>query len=73
MPLSSQKAAGSVSAALLHNNFTVKGKEEFSDVIKKLLREKFPGVPLVAWGKRLLLILIFTIKLLKEFATQQGT
>ncbi|GAX82035.1 hypothetical protein CEUSTIGMA_g9463.t1 [Chlamydomonas eustigma] len=37
-------------AALLHNNFTLKGKEEFADVIKKLLRDKYPGTVLVSWG-----------------------
>jgi hypothetical protein len=36
--------------ALLHNNFTLKGKEEFADVIKKLLRDKYPGTVLVSWG-----------------------
>lgn len=46
-----QRFGGSISAALLHNNFTVKGKEEFSDVIKKLLRDKYPGMSLIAWGE----------------------
>jgi len=43
---------GHLDGALLHSNFTVKGKEEYSDVIKKLLRDKYPGVPLIAWGER---------------------
>lgn len=41
---------GTCHGALLSNHFTAPGKEEFSDTLRTLLKEKYPDVPVVCWG-----------------------
>jgi hypothetical protein len=41
---------GHVAAAFLHHNFTAKGKEQFSDALKQVLKEH-PDIPIICWGK----------------------
>ena len=36
--------------ALLHHKFTAAGKEEFSETLRKFLREKSPDTVVVGWG-----------------------
>lgn len=39
-----------MSAAFLSHHFTALGKEEFSDTLRAVLKEKFPEVPVICWG-----------------------
>lgn len=41
---------GHVEAAFLHHNFTARGKEQFSDALKQVLKEN-PEIPIICWGK----------------------
>ncbi|KAJ9517680.1 hypothetical protein QJQ45_025150 [Haematococcus lacustris] len=43
-------ATGKCDVALLSHHFTAPGKEEFSDALRKVLRDKYPTVPIVVWG-----------------------
>jgi len=45
-----QTKFGRVDVVLMHDRFTAKGKEEYSDAVKKVLKEKFAHVPVVCCG-----------------------
>ena len=44
------QTCGQCHAALLSNHFTHPGKEEFSDTLRKVIKEKYPDVPVICWG-----------------------
>eukprot|EP00197_Chlamydomonas_leiostraca_P004858 CAMPEP_0202869018 /NCGR_PEP_ID=MMETSP1391-20130828/11616_1 /ASSEMBLY_ACC=CAM_ASM_000867 /TAXON_ID=1034604 /ORGANISM="Chlamydomonas leiostraca, Strain SAG 11-49" /LENGTH=227 /DNA_ID=CAMNT_0049549263 /DNA_START=111 /DNA_END=790 /DNA_ORIENTATION=+ len=44
------QATGTVHAAFLHNRFTAPGKEEYSDALRKVLRDQHPETVVVCWG-----------------------
>ncbi len=44
------QTCGQCHGALLHNHFTAPGKAEFSDTLRKVLKEKHPDVPVICWG-----------------------
>mmetsp|Transcript_6346 Transcript_6346/g.14052 ORF Transcript_6346/g.14052 Transcript_6346/m.14052 type:complete len:468 (-) Transcript_6346:1499-2902(-) len=44
------QVAGVCHGALLSHHFTAPGKEEFSDTLRKVLKEKYSTVPIVCWG-----------------------
>lgn len=44
------QTCGTCHAAFLSNHFTAPGKEEFSDTLRKVLKEKYADVPVVCWG-----------------------
>lgn len=41
---------GDVHIALLHQKFTAPGKEEFSETLRKFLKDKCPNTVVVGWG-----------------------
>ncbi|KAF5837331.1 hypothetical protein DUNSADRAFT_4539 [Dunaliella salina] len=43
-------ASGGLHVALLSNHFTAPGKAEFSDALRKVLRDQFHETPIVCWG-----------------------
>ncbi|KAG2496069.1 hypothetical protein HYH03_005988 [Edaphochlamys debaryana] len=45
------QTCGVCHAAFLSNHFTAQGKEEFSDTLRKVLKERHPDVPVICWGK----------------------
>jgi hypothetical protein len=44
------QAYGDLPVALLHYKFTAAGKEEFSETLRKFLRDKCPNTVVVGWG-----------------------
>jgi hypothetical protein len=47
-----QQTLGKVDAALLDYKFTAPGKEEFSDTLRKVLKEKYPNTPIIGLGPK---------------------
>lgn len=43
-------ACGRCYGILLHHNFSVKGKEDYVELLKKVIKDKFPAVPIICWG-----------------------
>ncbi|KXZ46137.1 hypothetical protein GPECTOR_46g206 [Gonium pectorale] len=44
------QTCGQCHAAFLSHHFTLPGKEEFSDTLRKVIKEKYPDVPVICWG-----------------------
>ncbi|GIL78234.1 hypothetical protein Vretimale_7609 [Volvox reticuliferus] len=44
------QTCGQCHAAFLSHHFTCPGKEEFSETLRKVIKEKYPDVPVICWG-----------------------
>ena len=43
---------GKIDAAFIHNRFTAPGKEPYSEVLRKTIRDKYSECPVIGYGKK---------------------